>query len=232
MRLTHQLTMLGIVAAFVACGGADISLAPNANAQSTTGGSSGTTTAAAGADGACACAQGPMGPQGPKGDKGEQGATGERGATGAQGPQGPPCAKGDVGPQGLPGSRGPQGLTGDVGPQGPMGLQGAPGAQGPQGLPGTQGPAGRDGTSISKANLYVRSAASNSAENSITAYCDDPSDIALTGHCQFAHIGMTPPSAVSVGVVNAALATTASGWVCRQTYAAVISAQVICLVVQ
>jgi Collagen triple helix repeat (20 copies) len=125
-------------------------------------------TGAVGAEGA----EGPAGPAGPVGAAGARGATGPAGTPGTQGIQGEQGIQGDQGQQGMPGIQGPQGNAG---------LPGMTGAAGPT------GPAGAPGVLTSHASLYhVTSPATQVAGNSsnfVSAACNDPADILLSGGC-------------------------------------------------
>jgi hypothetical protein len=141
-------------------------------------------------------AEGAQGPQGLTGNTGEagqegpiglKGADGTNGIDGAQGPVGPIGAtgsQGDQGPKGdigLTGAKGDTGSTGGVGPIGPEGSKGDTGNTGPQGLSGDQ--------LMRKSNIYERivgvhvndSGVPLGADYSVTVYCDDNSDILLSG---------------------------------------------------
>lgn len=148
------------IVTIIACGGMEVSMAPDANAQDVT-------------DTSCECTSepGPQGPMGPMGPAGEPGAPGLAGATGPAGADGAP---------GPTGATGPSGSQGIAGPQGPQGLQGS---QGPR---GATGPAGADGSldtgsiyTVDNRNLFV---AGTTGPVSSIAVCND-GDALLTGGC-------------------------------------------------
>lgn len=178
------LGVTALTALFVACGGAEVSFAPTANADEPAG------AAGQGAGDSCVCAPGE------KGDKGNQGPIGPQGAPGKDGvsavcvndlnscPPGVPGATGPAGPAGPQGPKGEAGLDGADGAPGAQGPAGPMGLQGPAGQPGAQGPAGQkgaDGLSLTKGSLYTRSSGLAAAD--AIAYCDDENDIVLTGTC-------------------------------------------------
>lgn len=196
MKHINQLIVSAITTAIiVACGGAKVSFAPDANAQD-----AGTTTVTqptacecssqpgpqgpAGIDGA-AGPMGPAGADGAQGPQGLQGPAGERGPQGEAGPMGPVGPAGAQGPQGIQGATGLSGPQGVAGPQGPRGLQGPQGDQGLQGAPGPQGP---QGPVIEAGAVYYPERIFTARENqtgnlSAVVNCED-GDILLSGGCQ------------------------------------------------
>lgn len=180
------------------------------------------------ADGECpaACPAGPQGEPGPQGSPGRDGRDGQNAVCvaeldqcppGVPGPEGPAGPTGLAGPQGL---QGPKGEKGDTGATGSQGLQGSIGPQGPAGVQGPQGLQGPAGLSISRADLYWRTATGASPT---IAFCDDVNDIAITGGCALT----TTAAAAYSGVVNHGDPEAKMGWGCHTNFNA--SATVVCL---
>jgi hypothetical protein len=188
MKHINQLIVSAITTAIiVACGGAKVSFAPDANAQSA---DAGTSTIVQPTACECSAVPGPQGPEGHQGPAGVMGPAGASGADGAQGPQGPQgpigpqgeSVRGPAGPTGAPGARGTDGAAG---PQGPRGLQGLAGAQGPKGDTGEQGPA------IDKSMVYIREMVyllepNQSGEITRRVPCESANDVLLSGGCKLA----------------------------------------------
>ncbi|MBI2344435.1 MAG: collagen-like protein [Deltaproteobacteria bacterium] len=191
---------------------------------------------------------GSVGSEGPEGPQGKIGPAGPQGAAGAQGLQG---EKGEAG------AIGPPGAAGATGPQGPAGPQGAQGETGPQGPAGLQGPQG-GGLYTTKSDLYLRTAATTSddlsrdhrvEEGAAIAYCDNVTDIAVSGGCAITiDFGETSENKKYQRKVtftqNAPTAwqstTSAAGWHCagrglddsnlNQTWTYTITASLLCIV--
>lgn len=83
------------------------------------------------------------------------------------------CQEGSRGPVG------PQGPEGSAGPQGPAGPQGVAGLQGPQGV---QGPIG-GGLYTSRDDIYCNTSPIGTTNGNVSAACDTPEDLPLTGSC-------------------------------------------------
>lgn len=202
---------------FVACGGAEVSFAPVAKADEPAG-----SAGHAPASDVCVCQPGADGSKGDQGPAGPQGAPGKdgisavcvndlnscppgvQGQKGDAGPAGPQGAKGEPGLDGAAGKAGPAGVMGPQGPVGPVG------PVGPQGTPGAKGVDGKDGNSLTKSNLYTRS--TGLVTGVAVAYCDDESDIALTGSCVGQGIFWG-----SIGVYQPTSEDAKSGWECRSS---------------
>ncbi len=203
-----------LTALFVACGGAEVSFAPAAQAEEPPGAAG----QPAGSD-SCTCALGAKGDQGPAGPQGAPGKDGVSavcvndmnscppGVPGAAGPAGPAGAQGPKGEPGIDGVDGAAGPAGPAGPQGPAGPKGEPGAQGPAGPKGADG---KDGFSLTKGSLYTRS--TNLTSGVAIAQCDDENDIALTGNCVGQGIFWG-----AIGVYQPTNEDARSGWECRSS---------------
>jgi hypothetical protein len=214
-KLTKYTTIISATIVLVACGGMEVSMAPDANAQvpPSTASTDSTTSTVAGTAPTCGCETGPAGASGPQGEVGPQGPAGKDGAAGPQGLQGLPGERGLQGPAGLPGTAG---APGEQGPQGERGAAGAPGAQGLQGMPGSkgdpgavgaagpQGPKGDRGPAgtIQNESLYTVTEGGTSAA---VAYCD-PGDVVVTGGCQASSQGpgTTPSISSSLPLLDVA----------------------------
>lgn len=230
--MNNYIKILGVAvltALFVACGGAEVSFAPSAQADEPAGAAG----QASGAGDSCDCQPGPKGDQGIQGPAGPQGPAGKDGVSavcvndlnscppgvpGATGPQGPVGPQGPKGEAGLDGADGAQGPAGPMGPAGPQGPTGQPGPKGETGAPG------KDGLSITKSSIYTTSSGLAAAD--AIAYCNDENDIVLTGTC----VGQ----GVFWGTIGAYQPTNTelkSGWECKASNVGgnPVSATAVCL---
>ncbi len=225
------LGMVMLTIAFAACGGAELSWAPDARADEPAG------VAGQGElPGSCTCEPGAKGEKGDQGPVGPQGTPGKDGAAavcvndlnscppgvpGAAGPAGP---VGPQGPKGEPGLNGIDGKPGAAGAQGAVGPKGDVGPQGPAGPAGAPGKDGKDGLSITKNSLYTVS--TGLIAGSAIAYCEDENDIVLSGSC----VGQ----GVLWGVIGPHQPTNPemkSGWECKPSNVGgnPVSATAVCL---
>lgn len=229
------LGVTALTALFVACGGAEVSFAPPAQADEPAG------TAGQAAGDSCMCQPGAKGDKGDQGPAGAQGAPGKDGASvvcvndldscppgvaGAQGPAGPAGPQGPKGEAGLDGADGKNGAAGPTGPMGPQGPVGPAGPMGQQGQPGPKGVDGKDGLSISKGSLYV--SVSGLAAADAIAYCNDENDIVLSGTCTGQGIFWGV-----IGPYQPANPDMKSGWECKASNVGgnPVSSTAVCLVV-
>lgn len=210
----NQLLVSAItIVAIIACGGIEVSLAPEASAQDDTPGDIAT---------ACECSSeaGPPGPEGPAGPRGERGADG---ATGPTGPQGPPANSvgaigpaGPIGQQGPAGSQGPMGPPGPEGPRGPAGAKGDTGPQGPAGPVGIQGPEGAPGEAggLDAARVYKVEEQFTTRDTQfgsnlgVSPECAE-GDILLNGGCLIVH-----PELFAVSLTTNVPQASREGWIC------------------
>lgn len=246
MKTTTKIfSTFALTALFVACSGAELSLAPDANADPGVGGGANVTGTSSSAANACTCAPGAKGDKGDtgaRGDTGAQGIQGLKGDRGDRGERGETGAQGQVGPMGPAGKDGVcvvadpgtgtviQGPVGPVGPQGPAGkdgrdgIDGKDGSIGPKGDPGVAGPVGPAGAGITRASVYVVS--SRWSNKDATVACTNVQDVLLSGSCK----EMSASTIYASYPVMSDL-TVAASWVCSGTSDQVM-AMAICLKVQ
>lgn len=256
--MTKIFSTFALTALFVACSGADISFAPDANADPLGVGGGSSTSSTTSNSGTCSCepgAKGDKGDTGSKGDRGDTGAQGIQGVKGDRGDRGETGAQGQIGPQGPSGKDGVcvvadpgtgtivQGPAGPTGAQGPAGKDGKDGSIGPKGDPGTPGvagpvgatgatgavgPMGPAGAGLSKSAIYVVESGWHASD--ATATCRNGADVLLTGGCGTENSGFI----YSAGPVSSTMSdpSQSSSWVCSVRGTSLVRATAVCLQIQ